>query len=294
MRMTENSGGEPGGWERSGYGGFYAPPAGAAPPTGPSGGGPTGKPSATDALAFGWRMVFGDFGRVALPIVVAFVAYVAAVTVLGMLTGAIAGAVASASGVHVEPQLPQNPDPSQFGEMWVALMKARLPVMAIQMPLNIIAQAPVNAFFLAGIFGFALRTARGERPEFAEVFGGMKYFVPMLIAGLLVQLVNFIATLACIIPAFIVYPATSLYVFCVIDRGASGTSALADSWRLTRGSRLTIFGFYVLATLLMVACLIACCVPVLLVAMPVYVVGLAHIYASITGQIAAPPLARQS
>lgn len=287
--MTENSGGQPGGWgQGGGYGGFYAPPAGGAAPVGPSSGGPSGSVDPAEAIAFGWRLVFADYARTALPIVVAFVAYYAAAGVVGLAEGAIAKVIGTSLGVYTEPRLQPVTDPSQFSRLWIQLMRAQLPLFAIELPMNLLVGAVAGALFFPGIAGFSLRTARGERPDFAEVFTGMgKHFVPMLVAGLLLQLVSFLAVAACFVPWFIVMPGLSMYVFCIIDRNQGGPGALRDSWHLTRGNKFKIFLFFVLGSLLSLAATLACCLPFLLVAVPVLMLGLAQVYASLTGQLPA-------
>jgi hypothetical protein len=288
--MTQNTGGQPGGWGPEGsYGGYYAPPAGgAAAPGGPTGQGPSGPVSASEAIAFGWRTVFGDYARAALPLVVAWVAYFVAAAVVGQIANLIGTAIGKAMGVVVVPPNPEAmSDPAQMFPVLLDTFRDSLRLVVFTQPFALVFGAVTAALFMPAILSFSLKVARGQQPEFAEVFGSMQYFVPMFIVVLVVQLITFLAALLLIIPGIIVATGTSMYGFCVIDRGSSATAAIGESWRLTKGNKWNIFVYFILAWLVSIASILACCLPIVFIALPMLTLAWAHIYATLTAQLPA-------
>ena len=83
-------------------------------------------------------------------------------------------------------------------------------------------------------FGAALRFARGK-------MGGL------FIAGFAATLVTFLATLALIIPGFIVFCGYSVYAqVVVLESLPSATDALGRSWALTKGFKGKAFGLFLI------------------------------------------------
>ena len=60
--------------------------------------------------------------------------------------------------------------------------------------------ATAQAYILGGIVQFALRVARGDRPDFGVVFSGGRFFVPLLGATLLYSLGVALGFAFCIVP----------------------------------------------------------------------------------------------
>jgi len=141
-----------------------------------------------------------------------------------------------------------------------------------------------GSFLAGGICDVALRTARGETTSIGQFFGGGRFFVSFVVAGILFNLVCAIGYLLCIVPGVIAGLGLSMYGFCIVDRGMSPVDALKESWRLTTGHKTSIFVFGLLALLVAVAGAMACGLGLYLVAMPVIVVAAAYIYLRLRGE----------
>ncbi|HET7541278.1 MAG TPA: hypothetical protein VFK05_15475 [Polyangiaceae bacterium] len=261
-------GSPPGGYGPPGSppGGYYAPPGGFAPPpyqpgAPPPGSGPGFEP--TEAIAFGWAAVSKDFAGVALPLAVAWFVMLLPNLVLSFVRGSVFAAL-SASG-SVDP-------------MALALVNGG-GSLAIYL-LTIV----VQAFVLGGTVQFALRVARGEKPDFGVVFSGGRYFAPMLGATLLYSLGIFAGSLACILPGLFLAAVWSLYSAFVVDKGTGAVDALKASWQATAPHRTNVIVYALLSMVVGFAGALACCVGALLVSFPVVMIGNAYVYLKLIGE----------
>jgi uncharacterized membrane protein len=74
------------------------------------------------------------------------------------------------------------------------------------------------------------------------------------------------------------------FAFVIVDQKLGGIDALKKAWELTNGHKLSIFVFYLLSILVIIAGEIACGIGVLLVSFPVIVMGTAHMYLTLKGE----------
>jgi hypothetical protein len=249
------------GWPQ---GGVYQPP-GTGPM--PAGALPAGSWSPSEAIGFGWRAVTGDFVGIGLPL-----------AVLTMVTGAAGGVIGGIFGglrvVAVKAlSAGGKPDP-------MLLVGLQVGAGLIQNLLSFVIQAVV----LGGIVDFCLQVARGNKPPFAVVFGGPRYFVPMVVGMILMALGVTFGLLLCLIPGIILMLGCMLWSYVVVDRGVGGVDALKQSWELTQGHKGTLLVFALLAFLVMLAGVAACCVGAVLVSGPVLGIATAYIYLKLRGE----------
>jgi uncharacterized membrane protein len=245
-------------------GGVYQPPGTAPSPAGPS---PAGSWSPSEAIGFGWRAVTGDYVGVGLPLAVIMLVTTGAGAVLGGIFGVLQVVVEkalSAGGV---------PDPMVHAGMSVGMS-------LIQNVIGFVIQALV----MGGIVDFCLQVARGNKASFGVVFGGARYFVPMLVGAIVLGLGVAFGILLCLVPGIILALGCMLWQYVVVDRGVGGVDALKESWKLTGGHKGTLFGFAVLACLVMLAGVLACCVGALLLSWPVLGMATAYIYLKLRGE----------
>jgi uncharacterized membrane protein len=141
-----------------------------------------------------------------------------------------------------------------------------------------------GSFLGGGICDVALRTARGETTSIGQLFGGGRFFVSFLIAGILFNFVTSIGYLLCFVPGVIAALGLCMYGYCIVDRGMSPVDALKESWRLTTGHKLSLFVFGLLAIVVAIAGVLACVLGLYLVAMPVIVVASAYVYLKLRGE----------
>lgn len=258
--------GAPPGQPPGGYGaggGFTPPPApGGYPGPGAPGGGPPGAWSATEALGYAWSAITKDFANVALPLIAGFFVMGIPSGIVSGIRGGIVGAMASSGSVDMSTIQIIN-----FGSIPIILL------------INALAQG----FMLGGIMSFAIKAARGQKPQFGEIFQGGRFFGPMMVASLLQILGVYFGTFLCIVPGVLLALGWMLYPIMVVERGAGGVDALKQSWQMTTGQKMNLF---ILALLLFVATivgLLACCVGALVVG-PLWALSIAFVYMRLTGE----------
>lgn len=263
-------GGPPGG-QPPGYGG---PPGGYGAPPGPPGawgpsgfepppGGPPGHGSSSgdwtpvEALTFGWNAVSKDFGNVAAPI--------AAVAFLSSLPTGLLNGIQAIVQAFVDRS---DSDAVQF----------------IFTPLVSGLSLVCTAFMMACIVPFALQIARGRKPVFNDVFAGRRYFVPALIAQLLLSVITGVGFLLCIVPGVIALLGLQFATHLIVDRNLAPVDALKESWRLTQGHKMNLFVFGLLVLAVHIAGFLACCIGALLVSVPVTVIASCYVYLHLIGE----------
>jgi hypothetical protein len=235
----------------------YQPPGAPPPPGGGSG------LEATEAISFGWNAVTKDFAGVALPLAVAGVVSTLPSGVISGIRGGVVGALTASGSV----------DPT-------ALMLINGGGSLISYLISII----VQAYMLGGIVQFALRVARGEKPEFGVVFSGGRFFAPMLGATLLYTLGITVGFMACIVPGLFLFAGWIAYSAFVVDKGLGGVEALKASWQATTPHRTNIIVYALLSMLVGVVGVLACCIGALLVSFPVLMIGNAYVYLKLIGE----------
>src|SRR6478609_8503616 len=257
-------GSPPGGYGPAGggppFGGGFAPPPyqpGAPPPGGGAG------LEASEALAFGWAAVSKDFAGVALPLAVAWFITLLPGSIIGGIRGGVAGALA-ASG---------SADP-----MVLALINGGGSLVSYFVA--IVSQA----YMLGGITQFALRVARGEKPDFGVIFTGGRFFAPMLGATLLYTLGITFGFAACIVPGVFLFAGWIAYSAFIVDKGLGAVDALKASWQATTPQRTNIMVYALLSFVVGVVGVLACCIGALLVSFPVLMVGNAYLYLKLIGE----------
>ena len=122
----------------------------------------------------------------------------------------------------------------------------------------------IGAFVKVGSTSMWLRIVRGQNQSLGASFKGAgSFFVPMLGSLFLAGLAAAGGTLLCIIPGIILGLGFYFVHFMVVDKNISYIDALKASWQLTDGHKMSLFVFGILAALLNLAGMLACCVGVL-------------------------------
>lgn len=241
-----------------GYPGGFVPP-GAPPPTGAgSGGGWT----PMEALTFGWNAVMKNFPGVALPI-----------AVVVLIAGALGAAPAGAFNYFMTRLATEIFDPS-----FLPLVNVGIQGVGQLLSLGI------SAFFTGGIVELALKAARGHKTDFGDVFGGAKYFVPMLIGIMCAAFLTSLGLIFCIVPGLIVAAGLLMYQQLIVDQKLPAIDALKKSWEMTNGHKTALLIFLLLGALVELAGVLACCVGAVLVSTPMLVMATAYIYLKLKGE----------
>jgi uncharacterized membrane protein len=141
-----------------------------------------------------------------------------------------------------------------------------------------------QTYVMGGIVHFALRVARGERPDFGTVFNGGRYFAAMLGGTLLYSLGITIGVGFCIVPGLFLAACWVCYSAFIVDKGLGPVAALSASWQATAPYRVNAIVYVLLSFLVGLAGTVACLIGALLVSFPVLMIGNAYIYLKLTGE----------
>lgn len=121
---------------------------------------------------------------------------------------------------------------------------------------------------IVGLHIMAIKRIQGRTPEFADVFKGFNYFVPSLVAALLISIGVFAGMILCIVPGLVIAAATIFSYLFIVDRGMDFWPAIQASHDVVKNDYVgfTIF-FLALAILQMVGALL--CFVGILITLPI-------------------------
>jgi uncharacterized membrane protein len=211
---------------------------------------------------FAWTVVTQRYPAVAVPIIVAYLVMVLPGYILnfggGLLSGILRGlgldySVASAIGSLTS-----------------------LAGSAVTMVLS--------AYVLGGLVDVALKAVRGQPTQLRDAFAKGRLMVPMLLAMVVNAILVTIGMVLLIVPGVIVAIGLSMYAPLIVDQGLSGIDALKRSWEITKGHKMNLFLFGLVAIVLACAGVVACMVGALLLSLPLSVVAWAWVYLRIKGE----------
>ncbi len=142
----------------------------------------------------------------------------------------------------------------------------------------IVLQGPLAAGFMI----LAFKKLAGRRPQIADFFRGFNFFVPALVACLLIAVFVFAGTLLCIIPGIVAAAALSFTYCFIVDKRM-------DFWPAIQASHAIVKQDYFGFTMFLIACTlvnllgVVCCIVGLLVTMPLTHCAVAAAYNEIVG-----------
>lgn len=134
----------------------------------------------------------------------------------------------------------------------------------------------------AGFMILAFKKLLGRRPVVGDVFRGFNFFVPALVASLLIGVFTIAGTLACIIPGIVVAAALNFTYAFIVDKRMDFWPAIQASHDIVKQD---YFGF----TMFLIACALVnllgvlCCIVGLLVTVPMTYCAIAAAYKDIVG-----------
>lgn len=142
----------------------------------------------------------------------------------------------------------------------------------------IILQGPL----IAGFHIYTLRKMLGRPAEFADLFKGFNFFVPTLVASLVIGLFTGAATLLCIVPGFVVAAMYKFTYLFIIDKRMDFWPAMQASHEVVKND---YFGFTMFLLLLAMVNFLGflCCIVGLLVTMPLSMAAITIAYKEIVG-----------
>ena len=141
-----------------------------------------------------------------------------------------------------------------------------------------IIQGPLTA----GFFIFCMKKTLNRHAEFADLFTGFNFFVPALVASLVIALFVSIGTLFCIIPGIVIAASCKFTYLFIVDKRMDFWPAMQASHAVVKNDYFGFTMFLVAMTLLNVLGVVCCLVGVL-VTIPISVAAITVAYRDIVG-----------
>lgn len=135
---------------------------------------------------------------------------------------------------------------------------------------------------IAGFHIFTIKKLMGRRAEFADFFLGFNYFVPTLVASIVIGLFVFCGTLLCIIPGLVVAAMYKFAYLFIVDKRM-------DFWPAMQASHAVVKRDYVGFTLFLILMALVnflgvlCCIVGVFVTIPVTFAAITIAYKEIVG-----------
>lgn len=141
----------------------------------------------------------------------------------------------------------------------------------------------VNVLMLGGLYRMAIRQVRGETIAATDIFSALDMAVPLLITGILTQIIVTIGTYLCLLPGLAAMGLLMFAPLLVIDRKLGPIPAMSESFALLKSQWLMATLFYIVVVLIAELGLLALGVGILFT-MPLMFISVALGYLTFTGQ----------
>jgi uncharacterized membrane protein len=140
----------------------------------------------------------------------------------------------------------------------------------------------IQGALIAGFHIFTMKKLMGRPAEFADLFKGFNYFVPTLVASLLIGLFVFGGTLLCLIPGLVVAAMYKFTYLFIVDKRMDFWPAMQASHAVVKND---YFGFTMFLLLMALVDLLGfiCCIIGIFVALPVTFAAITVAYKEIVG-----------
>jgi uncharacterized membrane protein len=140
----------------------------------------------------------------------------------------------------------------------------------------------IQGALIAGFHIYTMKKVMGRRAEFGDMFKGFNFFIPTLVAALLIGIFTCIGTLFCIIPGLVVAAMYKFTYLFIVDKRMDFWPAMQASHAVVKNDYFGFTMFLLLAFL--VNCLgFLCCVVGLLVTVPATFAAITVAYKEIVG-----------
>jgi zinc-ribbon domain len=142
----------------------------------------------------------------------------------------------------------------------------------------IILQGPL----FAGFHIYCIKRILGRQTDFSDLFKGFNYFVPTLVASLVISLFVGAGTLFCIIPGLVIAAMYKFTYLFIVDKRMDFWPAMQASHAVVKND---YFGFTMFLVLMFLVNLLGalCCIVGLLVSIPVTIAAITVAYRDIVG-----------
>jgi len=142
----------------------------------------------------------------------------------------------------------------------------------------VIIQGPL----LAGFHIYCMKKMFNRHAEFADLFKGFAYFVPTLVASLLISLFVALGTLACIIPGLVIAAMYKFTYLFILDKHMDFWPAMQASHAVVKNDYVGFTLFLVLLALINLLGVL-CCIVGIFVTIPLSIAAITAAYRDIVG-----------
>ncbi len=140
----------------------------------------------------------------------------------------------------------------------------------------------IQGALIAGFHIYTMKKIAGRRADFADLFKGFNFFIPTLVASLLIGAFTFLGTLLCIIPGLVVAAALKFTYLFIVDKKMDFWPAMQASHAIVKQDYFGFTMFLVLAFLVNVLGFL-CLIVGLLVTVPLTFAAITVAYKEIVG-----------
>ena len=140
----------------------------------------------------------------------------------------------------------------------------------------------IQGSLTAGFHIFCMKKLLGRPAEFADLFKGFNFFVPTLVASLVISLFTFAGTLLCIIPGLVVAAMYKFTYLFIVDKRMDFWQAMQASHAVAKND---YFGFtmFLLAMVGVNILGVLCCIVGVFVTIPITFAAITVAYQEIVG-----------
>ena len=140
----------------------------------------------------------------------------------------------------------------------------------------------IQGALIAGFHIYTMKKIMGRPVEFADLFKGFNFFIPTLVASLLIGLFTGLGTIFCIVPGLVIAAMYKFTYLFIVDKQMDFWPAMQASHAVVKND---YFGF---TMFLLLACLVnvlgfLCCIVGLLVTVPATFAAITVAYREIVG-----------
>ncbi len=124
---------------------------------------------------------------------------------------------------------------------------------SLAIAVNVFAQILFQIFVLwisIGVMMFGLSVVRRQEPKFGLIIAGGRYLLPIILCAILTQIIIVLGLVLLIIPGIIFAMMLIQSQLLIIDRNMGVFDAMSTSRDVMVGNKMTVFGIWILVTIL--------------------------------------------
>jgi uncharacterized membrane protein len=170
-----------------------------------------------------------------------------------------------------------------LGEGWDLVKTDLGGYIVISLIFFILSSVPlIQGALIAGFHIHTIKKLTGRRAEFADMFKGFNFFIPALVASLIMGVFVFLGTLACIIPGLVIAAMYKFTYLFIVDKRMDFWPAMQASHAVVKANYFGFTMFLILAFLVNMLGFL-CLIVGLLVTVPMTFAAITIAYREIVG-----------